>query len=53
MQITIPEAGERLFLRLRPGMSVSLSKSCQACVVSDDGQPRRFKVSTPVGGPAA
>src|SRR3954447_10073228 len=47
MQISIPEVGDRLFLRLQPGMSVSLSKSCQACVVSDDGQPRRFRVSGP------
>jgi hypothetical protein len=47
MQISIPEQGERLLLRLRPGMSVSLSKSSQACVVSDDGQPRRFRISGP------
>jgi hypothetical protein len=50
MQINIPEEGDLLFLRLRPGMSVSLSRSCQACVVSDDGQPSRFQVSRSATG---
>ena len=49
MQISIPDEGERLFIRLQPGMSVSLSKSCQASVVSDDGRPKRFRVSGPTG----
>src|SRR5262245_39506080 len=47
MQLNIPKEGDTFFIRLQPGMSVSLTKSCQARVVADDGQPRRFKVSGP------
>jgi hypothetical protein len=43
--ISIPKTGDTFFIRLKPGMSVSLSKSCQARVVADDKQPRRFKIS--------
>src|SRR3978361_2209769 len=32
MEINIPDHGETLYLRLRPGMSVTVSKSCQAVV---------------------
>ena len=42
-----PRPGDRFYLRLRPGMSVSLTKSCQACVVAEDAAPRRFQVSGP------
>ena len=45
MQINIPKNGETFYIRLQPGMSVSLAKSCQARVVADDKQPRRFKIS--------
>lgn len=45
MQMHIPKEGDTFLIRLQPGMSVSLAKSCQARVVSDDGQPRRFKIS--------
>jgi hypothetical protein len=44
-QINIPEKGDTFFIRVQPGMSVSLAKSCQARVVADDKQPRRFKIS--------
>jgi hypothetical protein len=43
--MNIPKEGDTFFIRLQPGMSVSLTKSCQARVVADDKQPRRFKIS--------
>ena len=36
--------GAMIYLRLRAGMSVWLSRSCQAMVVADDKTPRRIKV---------
>jgi hypothetical protein len=45
IQMNIPKTGDTFFIRVRPGMSVSLTKSCQARVVADDNQPRRFKIS--------
>jgi len=45
MQMSIPKEGDTFLIRLQPGMSVSLAKSCQGRVVADDGQPRRFKIS--------
>lgn len=45
MEINIPDQGETLYLRLGPGMSVTLSKSCQSMVVSVDGRPKRFRIS--------
>jgi hypothetical protein len=47
MGINIPDQGEVLYLRLRPGMSVTLARSCQAVVVSEDQNPRRFRISSP------
>jgi hypothetical protein len=47
MQINIPKQGDTFYIRLKPGMSVSLTKSCQARVVAEDKQPRRFKISSP------
>jgi hypothetical protein len=44
-EISIPKQGDTFYIRLHPGISVSLTKSCQACVVADDKRPRRFKVS--------
>jgi hypothetical protein len=32
-------------IRLQPGLSVSLTKSCQAYIAADDKQHRRFKIS--------
>ena len=45
IQINIPKTGDTFLIRVQPGMSVSLAKSCQARVVADDKQPRRFKIS--------
>lgn len=53
IEISIPEEGDRMFLRLRPGMSVTLTKASQACVVSDDGSPRRFRVASAKADPEA
>ena len=47
MEITLAEDGELFYLRLRPGMTVSLTRSAQSFVVADDGQSRRFQISTP------
>ncbi|HEX4590497.1 MAG TPA: hypothetical protein VH120_11240 [Gemmataceae bacterium] len=47
MEINIPLEGNTFYIRLSSGMSVSLTKSCQACVVANDGRPRRIKVSMP------
>jgi hypothetical protein len=45
MEINIPPEGESVFIRLQPGMSASLNKSCQARVVANDGRPRKFRLS--------
>jgi hypothetical protein len=45
MEINIPPEGESIFIRLQAGMSVSLSKSCQARVVANDGRPRKIRLS--------
>ncbi len=36
-----------IFMRLKAGMSVHLTKSCQAMVVADDKRPRRIQVGNP------
>lgn len=48
-EIRLPtKAGESLILlRLKSGMSASLTKSCQAIVVADDKRPRRIMVGIP------
>ena len=48
-EIRLPTAADQplILLRLKAGMSVSLTKSCQALVVADDNRPRRIKVSRP------
>ena len=45
IQMNIPKDGDVFYIRLQPGMAVSLAKSCQARVVAEDKQPRRFKIS--------
>src|SRR5262245_40247461 len=45
MEMQIPKEGDTFLIRLQPGMSVSLARSCQARVVADDGQSRRFRIS--------
>ena len=47
MQISIPPKGDVFFIRLMPGMSVSLAKSCQSYVFAEDKKPRRIKVCQP------
>lgn len=47
MEINIPPEGEVFFIRLTPGMSVSLAKSAQSYVVSEDKKPRRIKAQRP------
>ena len=49
MQINIPPAGGDIFffIRLLPGMSVSLAKSVQSFIVADDSTPRRIRVTSP------
>lgn len=46
-EISVPPEGDTFFVRLMPGMSISLAKSVQSCVVSEDGKPRRMKVQRP------
>ena len=48
MQMNIPPEGDTFFIRLMPGMSVSLAKSCQSYIVADDDKPRRLKVKRPL-----
>lgn len=45
MEISIPPGSETFFIRLTPGMSISLTKSVQASVVSEDLAPRRIQVN--------
>lgn len=47
MQINVPAEGDTFFLRLMPGMSVSLAKSCESYIVADDKKLRRLKVKLP------
>ena len=50
MKITVSPDGDRFHIRLMPGMSVSLAKSCDAYVSSgsaDDHLPRRIAVRRP------
>lgn len=47
MQMNIPPDGDTFFIRLMPGMSVSLAKSVQSRVVAEDAKPRRIKVTRP------
>ncbi len=45
MEVRVPPDGEAFILRLLPGMSASVARSCQAYVVADDGRPRRIRAS--------
>jgi hypothetical protein len=42
--INIAEKDERVYLHFKPGMKMSITKSCQAQVLSQNKQPRRFEV---------
>lgn len=50
MEINIPPDGDTFFIRMTPGMSVSLAKSVQSYVAADDRKPRRIKVQQPPTG---
>ena len=52
MEINIPVDGQSCFLRLKPGMSVSLAKAVISRVVSEDKGPRRIKMKLPPNYPA-
>ncbi len=45
MEVSVPPDGDALFVRLLPGMSASVARSCQAYVVAEDGRPRRIRAS--------
>lgn len=47
MQMNIPREGDSFFVRLTPGMSLSLAKSCECYIVADDTNLRRLKVRRP------
>jgi hypothetical protein len=47
MLCLVPPEGDTFFVRLMPGMSISLAKSVQSYVVAEDGKPRRIKVQRP------
>jgi hypothetical protein len=47
MQMNMPPDSDTFFVRLLPGMSVSLAKSCECYIVADDKNPRRLKVKRP------
>jgi hypothetical protein len=43
-EISIPADGSLFFVRLKPGMQISLKTSCQAMLVSDDKAPKQIAV---------
>lgn len=47
MQMNIPPESDTFFIRLMPGMSLSLAKSCECYIVADDKNLRRLKVKRP------
>lgn len=44
MGFNMPEGDDKVYLQLMPNMSVTIRKSCQAMIVADDANPRRFRV---------
>jgi hypothetical protein len=51
MQMNIPPESDTFFIRLMPGMSLSLAKSCECYIVADDAKLRRLKVKRPQSEP--
>ena len=49
IEMNSPPGVDRFFIRLKPGMFVSLAVSVQAMVISEDGKPRRIKMTLPPG----
>ena len=47
MEVNLDPKGEIFLIRLQPGMSVSLAKSCDAFIVSDEKTYKRFKIREP------
>lgn len=47
MEVNIPPDNDTFFVRLKPGMSLSLSKSVQSYIVGDDENLRRLIVRMP------
>ena len=47
MEINVPPGNEMFFVRLKPGMSLSLAKSVESLIVADDKTPRRIRVQMP------
>lgn len=50
MQMNMPPESDTFFIRLMPGMSLSLAKSCECYIVADDKKLRRLKVKRPPAG---
>ncbi len=51
MEISFDAENNVCFLRLQPGTVVSVNKSTQAYIVSEDRKPRRLKVDFPTPTP--
>ena len=47
MEINMPPESDTFFIRLMPGSSVSLAKSCESYIVADDKNLRRLTVKRP------
>ncbi len=47
MQMNMPPDSDTFFIRLMPGMSLSLAKSCECYIVADDQNLRQLKVKRP------
>ncbi|MFL5329100.1 MAG: hypothetical protein ACJ8C4_09295 [Gemmataceae bacterium] len=47
LEMNIPPGGDTFFIRLMPGMSVSLAKSVQSRVLAEDKRPKRIRVKRP------
>jgi hypothetical protein len=47
MQMNMPPGSDTFFIRLMPGMSLSLAKSCECYIVAEDQNLRRLKVKRP------
>lgn len=43
-EICIPKTGEVFFVKLKPGMLISVGKSCQAAVISEDNSAKRIRL---------
>ena len=46
-EFTVPPGSDTAYIKLKSGMTFSLTKNCQVFVYADDDRPRRFEVSMP------